>query len=77
MVLRYKEVKTIFQKVGWLNYFYKMKEGDPLIMMEFMCTYDSVVAEVRGLKFQADELMITRVSGLPQVGKNGLKDEYR
>ena len=39
-----------------------------MIAMEFAWTYDGAVAKVRGLKFQADELTIARVSRLPQVG---------
>ena len=58
-------MKTIFQQAGWLDYFDKMKKGDTAIAMEFSLTYDNAVAEVRGLKIQADELTIARVSGLP------------
>ena len=67
MVYGYKEVKTIFQQVGWLDYFDKMKKGNVVIAMEFVLTYDNVVAEVQGLKIQADELTIARFSGLPQT----------
>ena len=67
MVYRYKEVKTIFQYAGWLDYFDKMKEGDDEISMEFTRTYDNAIVEVRGLKVQEDELMIARVSGLPPI----------
>ena len=50
MVYKYREVKTIFQQAGWLDYFDKMKEGDAAITMEFSRTYGNAVAEVRGLK---------------------------
>ena len=46
-----------------------MKKGDDAIAMDFVLTYDNAVVEVRGLKFQADELTITRVSRLPQIGE--------
>ena len=46
MVYGYKEVKTIFQQAGWLDYFDKMKKGDVVIAMEFALTYENVVAEV-------------------------------
>ena len=46
-----------------------MKKGDDEIALEFTLTYDNVDAKVRGLKFQADELTITRVSRLPQIGE--------
>ena len=46
-----------------------MKKGDDEIAMEFTLTYDNANAEVRGLKFQEDELTITRVSRLPQIGE--------
>ena len=67
MVYRYKEVKTIFQQEGWTNYFDIMKGEDVVIAMEFMRTYDNAVADVQGLKVQADELTIERVFGLPQI----------
>ena len=35
--------------------------------MEFTHTYDNAIVEVRGLKVQEDELMIARVSRLPQT----------
>ena len=73
MVYRYKEVKTIFQQAGWLDYFEKMKEGDVAIAMEFALAYENAVAEVRGLKIQADELTIARVSGLPQMSERWFK----
>ena len=50
-----------------------MKKGDDAIAMEFSLTYDNAVIEVRGLKFQADELTITRVSRLPQIGERWFK----
>ena len=62
MVYGYREVKTIFQQARWLDYFDKMKKGDIAIAMEFVLTYDNAIAEVRGLKIQADELTIARVS---------------
>ena len=65
MVYGYKEVKTVFQQVGWLDYFDKMKKGDAMIAMEFALTYDNAVPKVRGLKIQANELTIARVFGLP------------
>ena len=61
-------METIFQQVGWLDYFEKMKEGDSAIAMDFAWTYNNAVAKVQGLKFQEDELTIARVCGLPQTG---------
>ena len=69
MVYGYREVKTIFQQAGWLNYFDKMKKGDVAISREFALTYENAIAEVRGLKIPADELTIARVSGFPQTGE--------
>ena len=46
MVYRYREVKTIFQHAGWMDYFDKMKEGNTAIAMEFTLTYDNSAAEV-------------------------------
>ena len=68
-VYRYREVKTIFQHAGWMDYFDKTKEGDVVIAMEFTHTYDNEIVEVRGLKVQADELTIARVFGLPRIGE--------
>ena len=65
MVYRYREMKTFFQQAGWLDYFDKMKEGNIAIAMEFARTYDNAIVEVRGLKVQANELTIARVSGFP------------
>ena len=50
MVYRYREVKTVFQQEGWMDYFDIMKGGDVVIAMEFMRTYDNAVADVQGLK---------------------------
>ena len=40
-----------------------------MIAIEFKLTYDNAIIEVRGLKIQADEVTIARVSVLPQTGE--------
>ena len=46
MVYGNREVKTIFQQVGWLEYFKKMKKGNAAVAMEFTRTFNSSSAEV-------------------------------
>ena len=50
MVYRYREVKTVFQQEGWMDYFDIMKGGDVVIAMEIMRTYENAVVDVQGLK---------------------------
>ena len=50
MVYRFREVKTVFQQEGWMDYFDIMKGGDVVISMEIMRTYENAVVDVQGLK---------------------------
>lgn len=69
LVYKNKEVKSIFQKGGWLNYFNKMRRSDRGVAMEFSRSYTQSGAKVKGVRIQVDEVVIARISGFPQLGE--------
>lgn len=61
-------VFPIFTRVGWIDYFLKLKKFDDDITKRSTATLQYDGAIVKGLSIDASEGAIAQISGLPKIG---------
>ena len=64
----YPEASHIFKDAGWFEFFQRLKGSDDDVAMEFAKNLERNQMEVRGLKLEVTEEVISRVTGLPVEG---------